>query len=61
MKLIRHGECGKERLGVLLDNGTRLYVSDFGSDYDELVFGQDGLTLLRAWLGDNAPSSAGII
>jgi len=35
MKLIRMGEVGQEKPGVLLEDGTRLDVSGFGSDYDE--------------------------
>ncbi len=35
MKLIRMGEIGQEKPGVLLEDGARLDVSGFGSDYDE--------------------------
>ena len=34
MKLIRFGEVGKEKPGIILANGTKIDVSDFGSDYD---------------------------
>jgi 2,4-didehydro-3-deoxy-L-rhamnonate hydrolase len=50
MKLIRFGEMGREKPGVLLEDGTRLDVSGFGSDYDEGFFANDGLTRLRNWL-----------
>jgi hypothetical protein len=38
MKLIRFGKSGAEKPGVLLDEGTRLDVSSFVSDYDEEFF-----------------------
>ena len=41
MKLIRFGEVGKEKPGIILANGTKIDVSDFGSDYDEFFFGDD--------------------
>src|SRR6266853_4540544 len=50
MKLIRFGEIGREKPGVLLEDGTRLDASGFGSDYDEDFFATDGLTKLRNWL-----------
>ena len=53
MKLIRFGELGKEKPGIILANGTRIDVSDFGSDYDELFFGNNGLQRLKDWLEIN--------
>ena len=50
MKLIRMGEVGQEKPGVLLEDGTRLDVSGFGSDYDEAFFAGDGITKLRNWM-----------
>jgi 2,4-didehydro-3-deoxy-L-rhamnonate hydrolase len=58
MKLIRFGDAGRERPGVLLD-GRRVDVMAFGADYDEAFFAGDGLAALGAWLaihGDSAPS-----
>jgi len=58
MKLIRHGEPGKEKPGVLLGDGTRLDASGFGSDYNEAFFRDGGLDALAAWLridGSSAP------
>jgi len=58
MKLIRMGEVGQEKPGVLLEDGTRLDVSGFGSDYDEAFFAGDGITKLRNWMtahGGSAP------
>jgi 2-keto-4-pentenoate hydratase/2-oxohepta-3-ene-1,7-dioic acid hydratase in catechol pathway len=52
MKLIRFGKSGAEKPGVLLDEGTRLDVSSFVSDYDEEFFGSGGLTRLRDWLSN---------
>lgn len=54
MKLIRCGEAGREKPGVLLQDGSRVDVSGLGSDYDEAFFGNDGLSKLRVWLEENA-------
>ena len=53
MKLIRFGEVGKEKPGIILANGTKINVSDFGSDYDEFFFGNNGLQRLKDWLKIN--------
>lgn len=58
MKLIRYGHPGKEKPGVLLNDGTRLDVSQGIHDYDRDFFGGDGLQQLRtlvAQLGTDAP------
>ncbi len=58
MKLIRMGEMGREKPGVLLEDGTRLDVSGFGSDYDEAFFAGGGIGRLRNWVaaqGGSAP------
>jgi len=57
MKLIRFGEAGTERPGVLLDDGSRLDVSDFVSDYDEAFFARGGVDALRDWLKTHSPTS----
>ncbi|MCU1317450.1 MAG: ureidoglycolate lyase [Candidatus Acidoferrum typicum] len=57
MKLIRFGEIGREKPGVLLEDGTRLDASGFGSDYDEEFFAADGLTKLRNWLARQGASA----
>jgi 2,4-diketo-3-deoxy-L-fuconate hydrolase len=57
MKLIRHGEVGKEKPGVLLSDGTRIDVSGVGSDYDEAFFRNGGLDALEGWLKTNAASA----
>lgn len=59
MKLIRFGEPGRERPGVLLADGRRVDASAFGEDYDEDFFGGDGLQRLARWLerdGRSAPT-----
>src|SRR5690606_33298153 len=56
MKLIRFGEVGKEKPGVQLENGTRLDVSAFGTDYNEDFFGTDGIDRVKDWLAKNEGS-----
>jgi 2,4-diketo-3-deoxy-L-fuconate hydrolase len=53
MKLIRFGAVGVEKPGIQLENGTRIDVSDFGSDFNEDFFGNDGLEKLTDWLKGN--------
>ncbi|MEX0289652.1 MAG: fumarylacetoacetate hydrolase family protein [Flavobacteriaceae bacterium] len=53
MKLIRFGAPGVEKPGVLLENGTRLNVSEFGEDYTEYFFETDGIVRLQNWLIKN--------
>ena len=50
MKLIRFGKVESEKPGVQLDNGQKIDVSGFGSDYDEKFFGSEGLKRLKSWL-----------
>ncbi len=53
MRLIRFGAIGQEKPGVELENGTKIDVSAFGTDYNEEFFGNDGIEKLRAWLENN--------
>jgi 2-keto-4-pentenoate hydratase/2-oxohepta-3-ene-1,7-dioic acid hydratase in catechol pathway len=53
MKLIRFGAIGHEKPGVQLANGTKIDVSDFGSDYNEEFFGNGGINKLSEWLDNN--------
>lgn len=53
MKLIRFGAIGHEKPGVQLANGTKIDVSDFGSDYNEEFFGNGGINRLSEWLDNN--------
>lgn len=57
MKLIRFGEPGKEKPGVLLRDGSRIDASGLGSDYNEAFFGNSGLQRLDSWLQKNASSA----
>lgn len=54
MKLIRFGEEGKEKAGIISANNTWLDVSAFGEDYNEKFFETDGLNRLNQWLETNA-------
>ncbi len=49
MKLIRFGEWGQEKPGLLLPDGTYVDASGFGEDYNEHFFATDGLSRLHAW------------
>ncbi len=55
MKLIRFGEAGRERPGLIVDGGRRIDVSGFGTDYDEAFFGSGGLERLARWLAKENP------
>lgn len=58
MKLIRFGDVGSERPGLLLADGRRIDASGFGEDYGEAFFDADGPRRLAAWLaaeGARAP------
>jgi 2,4-diketo-3-deoxy-L-fuconate hydrolase len=49
MKLIRFGEPGAEKPGLISESGARLDASGFGEDWDEAFFGSDGLSRLDTW------------
>jgi 2,4-didehydro-3-deoxy-L-rhamnonate hydrolase len=57
MKLIRFGEMGREKPGVLLEDGTRLDASGFGSDYNEEFFANNGLSKLWNWVARQGASA----
>ncbi|SDF19778.1 2-keto-4-pentenoate hydratase/2-oxohepta-3-ene-1,7-dioic acid hydratase (catechol pathway) [Mucilaginibacter pineti] len=58
MKLIRFGESGKEKTGVIL-NDKKYDTSAFGEDYTEAFFETDGLNRLAAFIeGKNLPEIA---
>jgi 2-keto-4-pentenoate hydratase/2-oxohepta-3-ene-1,7-dioic acid hydratase in catechol pathway len=57
MKLIRFGNPGFERPGLLLDDGTRIDASGFGSDYNEDFFESDGIGRLRNWASTQATTA----
>ena len=53
MKLIRFGINGQEKPGLELADGSRIDVSAFGEDYNELFFGSDGTNRLAEWISHN--------
>jgi 2,4-didehydro-3-deoxy-L-rhamnonate hydrolase len=60
VKLIRFGEAGRERPGVLLGDGARIDVSSVVQDYDENFWIDGALDKLRQWVGRNQSSAARI-
>jgi 2-keto-4-pentenoate hydratase/2-oxohepta-3-ene-1,7-dioic acid hydratase in catechol pathway len=52
MKLIRHGEIGREEPGVILPNGKRVDASGEFADYDEGFFAAGGMESLAQWVED---------
>ena len=50
MKLIRFGDHGKEKSGLLLEDGSRVDVSDAAPDYNEEFFSAGGVERLRQWV-----------
>jgi 2,4-didehydro-3-deoxy-L-rhamnonate hydrolase len=53
VKLIRFGDAGKEKPGVLLADGARIDVSACVRDFDEDFFVEGGLEKLKNWLSTN--------
>ena len=58
MKLIRFGIRGQEKPGLELADGSRIDISNFGEDYNELFFGSDGTNRLAEWLDQNESQCA---
>lgn len=52
MKLLRFGEPGREKPGILHE-GQIYDVSSFGEDFGETFFEADGITRLQSWLQTN--------
>ncbi|RZK51561.1 MAG: FAA hydrolase family protein [Pedobacter sp.] len=52
MKLIRYGEPGKEKPGIII-NDEYFDVSEFVKDYNEDFFEKDGLALLKSIVENN--------
>lgn len=52
MKLIRHGEWGREEPGVILADGRRMDASEEFHDYDEGFFAMGGMESLAQWVED---------
>ena len=57
MKLIRFGEQGTEKPGVLLPDGSYVDVSTGIEDYNEAFFASGGLARLSSWLEKNGSSA----
>lgn len=57
MKLIRFGEPGSEKPGLILNDGSRVDVSATTKDYDESFFAGDGIQVLREWIDKNDSSA----
>jgi 2-keto-4-pentenoate hydratase/2-oxohepta-3-ene-1,7-dioic acid hydratase in catechol pathway len=53
MKLLRFGQSGNEKPGVLINNEI-CDVSSFGEDFSEKFFESDGLNRLKLWLSKNS-------
>jgi 2-keto-4-pentenoate hydratase/2-oxohepta-3-ene-1,7-dioic acid hydratase in catechol pathway len=53
-KLFRYGEPGNEKPAIEYPDGTRLDVSKFCNDFDEVFLSTDGVTRLQAWLTKNS-------
>jgi len=56
MKLLRFGEPGKEKPGVVTNWSKKIDVSAFGEDYTESFLATDGLKRLAQWLSVNETS-----
>lgn len=52
MKLIRYGQAGKEKIGVIIDE-IRYDVSAYGGDYNEQFFENNGLARLEEFVKAN--------
>jgi 2-keto-4-pentenoate hydratase/2-oxohepta-3-ene-1,7-dioic acid hydratase in catechol pathway len=57
MKLIRFGEPGSERPGLLTADGARVDAASFAEDYGEAFFAADGLKRLQRWADQHAGSA----
>ncbi len=57
MKLVRFGDKGNEKPGLLLASGEIVDASACAQDYNEAFFAEDGLNKLAAWLQDNESSA----
>jgi 2-keto-4-pentenoate hydratase/2-oxohepta-3-ene-1,7-dioic acid hydratase in catechol pathway len=53
MKLIRFGEFENEKIGILTNEDKWLDVSEFGGDYNEAFFANNGIEKLEKWVSDN--------
>lgn len=58
MKLIRFGESGRERPGVIATDGTWLDAGAVTRDYDEEFFARGGIERLGRWLHSDAANAS---
>jgi len=52
MKLIRYGQPGNEKPGIIIDN-IKYDIAAFGEDYNERFFETDGLSRLAEFISNN--------
>lgn len=57
MKLIRFGNPGKEKPGVIMPDGKKIDVSDAFDDFNPEFFTTGGLEKLEKWIDENAASA----
>lgn len=57
MRLVRYGDIGEERPGVLLSNGDLMDVHCFVRDYDREFFESGGVDSLKQWFVSGATGS----
>lgn len=55
MKLIRYGQIGQEKTGVVID-GKKYDTAAFGEDYNEKFFETDGINRLASFVKENKAS-----
>ena len=60
MKLIRYGNPGQERPGLLLPDGRLIDASAFTPDYNEAFFAGDAIEGLREWVVRHADEAPGV-
>jgi 2,4-diketo-3-deoxy-L-fuconate hydrolase len=57
MKLMRWGDAGREKPGLLFLDGARIDASAFGEDYDERFFESGGIERLTEWAREEGASA----
>jgi 2-keto-4-pentenoate hydratase/2-oxohepta-3-ene-1,7-dioic acid hydratase in catechol pathway len=50
MKLIRFGQPGNEKPGIIFNDGSQRDVSEFAKDFNETFFEDDGINKLQNWI-----------
>ncbi len=60
MKLIRYGNPGHEKPGLLLPDGRLIDASAFTPDYNEAFFAGDAIEGLREWMVRHAGEAPGV-